>query len=415
MTELARNPHQGIMGIYRRFGPVCTLGVGPLRYTYMLGPEANRFVLANSQLFRWREAFQSLMAVDGENALIVSDGEQHQRLRRLVTPAFGQRRIRDYAATMRRHADAAIDSWRPGQVIDLYQQLGRVIRRSTIEILFGARLAADEPELGRLLEDALKVAHRQPPWQQLQRLGSPAWRRAIAGREVVAQRIITEIEHRRREPDVDGHDVLSALVAARDDDNSRLTDTEIVDQVISLIAAGYETTSAASAWAAYELLAEPDRWKQAREDSTDGTWRYLDGVVSETLRLHPPGAVIPRRAATAFDFHDTHVAASSTIVISPYVTHRLPELWEDPLRFEPLRWDPNRPGHRKPALHEYLPFGGGPHRCVGAVFATTELAVLLERVLARTELDLDTVDLRPVSLAMMRPQRGPFATVRTVE
>jgi cytochrome P450 len=413
---IATRPHDALLDIYRRLGPICTLGVGPFRYVYLLGPEANRFVLANSQHFQWREAFDALVVIDGEHALIVSDGEDHQRRRRLVTPAFGRRQLERYAETMRHNANAAIDRWRPGQTVDLYHELRRVIRRSTIEVLFGPRLAADEPELGRLLQHALNAADRPPPMQQLQRLGTPAWRRAIRGRAEVANKIRTEIEHRRRHPEDEARDVLAALIDSRDDDGSGLADAEIVDQVISLIAAGYETTSAAMAWATHELLADSEVWKRAQVSVTDAAeWRYLNGVISETLRLHPPGAISARKTVVPLDFSGADIPAGSMLIFSPYVTHRLPEVWPEPLRFNPNRWDPAGPGYRKPGPHEYLPFGGGPHRCLGAAFATVEMTVLLEQLLTRTTLRLEQFDSRPVGLAAMRPRRGPYARILAVE
>lgn len=422
---LARSPLAGMEEVYRRFGPVFPLRLGPLRYVYLLGPEANRFVFAHSDLFRWREAFEALVPVDGETALIVSDGEDHRRRRRLVAPAFGPRAVGGYARTMARNADAAIGSWRPGQEVDLYQEFRRVIRRSTIEVLFGDRLAADEAEIGTLLQTVLDVVSESPLRQRLGRLGLPSWRRAMAARAAVERRVRAEIEHRRRHPGGgDEPDVLSALVASRDaESGGGLTDTEIVDQVISLIAAGYETTSAAMAWTLGALLGDDELWRQAAADSAarsagagrDRDWSYLDGVVAEALRLHPPAAISARMAAERFEFAGNHVEAGSTLIFSPYVTHRLPELWPDPLRFDPLRWDPRRPGHHRPAPHEFLPFGGGPHRCLGAAFATLELTVLLERVVRRTRLRIVAFDPAPVTLAAMRPRRGPIATVQSVE
>jgi cytochrome P450 len=413
---MATRPHDALLDIYRRLGPICTLGVGPFRYVYLLGPEANRFVLANSQNFQWREAFDALVVIDGEHALIVSDGEDHQRRRRLVTPAFGRRQLERYAETMRRNVNSAIDGWRPGQTVDLYHELRRVIRRSTIEVLFGPRLAAHEPELGRLLQDALNAADRPPPMQQLQRLGTPAWRRAIRGRAEVENRIRAEIEHRRRHPGDDARDVLAALVDSRGDDGTGLSDAEMVDQVISLIAAGYETTSAAMAWATHALLADSEVWKRAQVSMPDAAeWRYLDGVVSETLRLHPPGAISARKTIVPLDFSGASIPAGSMLIFSPYVTHRLPEVWPQPLRFDPTRWDPAVPGYRKPGPHEYLPFGGGPHRCLGAAFATIEMTILLEQLLVRTTLRLEEFDSRPVGLAAMRPRRGPHARILAVD
>jgi cytochrome P450 len=420
-VELATDPHRALPRLYRRFGPVCTLGVGSTRNVFLLGAEANRFVLGHSELFRWREAFDALVVVDGETALIVSDGADHQRRRRLVQPAFTRRQIDGYARTMRATADAAIDSWRPGQRVDLYQEFRRVVRRATIQVLFGPRLAHDEPELGRLLQHALAVVERPPPWQQLQRLGTPAWRRATSGRAAVADRVLAEVEQRRRaaplasDADPDRSDVLSLLVGSRDEAGSGLTDREITDQVISLIAAGYETTSAAMAWAVRALLTDRSVWRQARAslDRAVG-WRYLDGVVSETLRLYPPAVVSVRSVAEPFSFAGVEVPAGSQLIYSPFVTHRLPELWPDPLRFEPTRWDPDRAEVHKAGPHEFLPFGGGPHRCLGAVFATTELTVLLERFLQRVSSRLEPSDASPVGLAAMRPRSGPFARILAV-
>jgi cytochrome P450 len=437
----AVSPHRALVDIERRFGPVCMLGTGRAASVFMLGPEANQFVLGNSPLFRWREAFDSLVVVDGETALIVSDGPDHQRRRRLVTKAFTRRQIELYADTMRTNVDAAIDAWRPGQVLDLHLELRRVIRRTTIEVLFGPRLARDEPELGRLLETAMVPVERLPPWQRLQRRGWPSWKRAVEARAAVARRVAGEIAHRRAlesgrsgEPrpstGADRPDVLNLLVGTRDDDGSGLTDVEIVDQVISLIAAGYETTSAAMASATYAMLADPAVWTAAAGSvrgegpggegtggvgpDGEGSWRYLDGVVSETLRLYPPGAISARGVAEPFTFMGTDVEIGQTVIFSPYVTHRLPGLWPDPLRFRPERWDPRRPGFTRPGPHEFLPFGGGSHRCLGAAFAISEITVLLEALLRRTTLRLDTVDPRPVGLAAMRPRRGPLAEVLTV-
>lgn len=416
MLELATRPHDGLENLYRRFGPVCTFGLGALRLVYLLGAEANRFVITHSDLFRWREAFESLAVVDGDTALIVSDGPDHERRRRLVAPAFTSRRIAAYTAMMRSTMDAAIDTWRPGQLLDLYAELRRVVRRSTIHVLFGERLAAEEAELGRLLQHALDVVGRPPPWQQLQRFGAPSWRRARSARATVAQRIRREMEDRRRveHPD-DPTDVLDVLLRTRDDE-AGLAEVEIIDQVISLIAAGYETTSAAMGWATYRLLADPEVHQRAGDclNRTAGE-RYLDGVVSETLRLHPPAVISGRKVARPFAFAGTHVPVGSMLLISPYVTHRLPELWTRPLAFEPERWDPTRPGFQRPGPHEYLPFGGGPHRCLGATFANTEMRILLEQLLRRTSLRLEHIDTHPVGLAAMRPRQGPIVRVVTVE
>jgi cytochrome P450 len=208
-------------------------------------------------------------------------------------------------------------------------------------------------------------------------------------------------------------DVLGALLAAADEDGSRLTDTEIRDQVISLIAAGYETTSAAMAWAVYSLLSTPGEWDTLHQRLDEPQAPYLDAVVSETLRLYPPAVVSARWSVRDFSYDGVRVPARSYVLYSPYVTHRLPELWPDPDRFEPRRWLPDDPRYRKPGPHEYLPFGGGPHRCIGAGFATTELRTLLEQLVRRTRLELVHPERVPhaTNLAAMRPRDGLLVRV----
>lgn len=414
-------PGEALLWLYRRFGPV--VRAGP--YTYLLGPEANRFVFANSHLFRWREAFQTLTPVDGETSLIVSDGAEHRRRRRLVQPAMRHRQVGGYLRIMAENADRVIDSWQPGQTIDIYQQLRAAIRRSTIHSLFGARIAEDAAFFGAELQHLLDLIDRLPQSVVVhQRLRTPLWRRAMTARSRIDQRLYAEITRARRSSaDADDH-ALATLVQGMDDDGERLTDTEVRDQVISLIAAGYETTSAAMSWAVYYLLTTPGWWQTAAAEVSDVAGDsppapvdlkqliYLNGVVQETLRLHPPGAVSPRYVVKGFTFAGKRIRPGRLLLYSPYVTHRLAELWPDPLSFEPRRWDPAFDGHRKPGPHEYLPFGGGPHRCIGSTMATTEMLVMLARLLSRTTISLVPQRIRATSPAAMRPRGGLHVEIR---
>jgi cytochrome P450 len=398
----------------RRFGPVVTLG----RNVYLLGPEANRFVFANSGLFGMREAFEVLVPVDGPTSLIVSDGEDHRRRRRLVQPAMHHRQVDGYLETMASHADAAIDGWRTGQVVDVYQDFRAAIRASTIESLFGRDLAADSDFLGARLQTLLDLVDRFPPLVTAQRrLRTPGWRRAMTARAEVDERIYAEIARSRGEA---SGSVLATLVNGRDEESGTLSDLEVRDQVVTLIAAGYETTSAALAWAVYSLLSTTSVWDRAKSevDEVLGGRRptgedlkrlpYLNGVVQETLRLYPPAVISARKVVQGFEFAGKRVPAGRMLLYSPYVTHRLPEVWADPLSFRPERWDP---AARKPGPHEFLPFGGGPHRCIGSTMATAELTVMLARLVSRTSLRLPAQRLTPTSFAAMRPKHGLQAQI----
>lgn len=374
-----------LASLYRRFGPVVRMGP----YTYLLGPEANRFVFGHSELFEVERAFQSLVPVDGPTSLIVSDGEDHKRRRRFVQPALAHRQIASYVPVMRANADATIDAWRPGETVDAYQEFRRAIRRSTIHALFGEELARDSDFFGAHLQVLINLIDRNPAVVTLLRtMRAPAWRNAMRARRAVDARVYRAIEE-TRQGNTAG-DVLTSLV-----EGDGLSDLEVRDQIVTLIAAGYETTSGAMAWAVFNLLRHNGVWERAQQDDD-----YLGNVVNETLRLYPPAVVSARVATQDFEFAGKKIRQGTFLLYSPYVTHRLAEVFPDPLKFDPDRWE------TKPALHEFLPFGGGPHRCIGAGLATTELTVMLKALLQRPKPELLPQRLTPTGLAAMRPKHG---------
>ncbi len=172
------------------------------------------------------------------------------------------------------------------------------------------------------------------------------------------------------------------------------------------------------AWAVYGLLTTPGAWRRAAAEvhavigdraptgADLSRLTYLNGVVHEALRLFPPAAIWARSVVEEFEFAGKRIGGGSFLLFSPYVTHRLPEVWPDPLLFRPERWDPDRVDYRKPGPHEFLPFGGGPHRCIGANMATTHLTMMLARLVAHTELRLESTKIRPVSPTILRPRHG---------
>lgn len=411
-------PGEGLLAMYRLRGPVINSGVGRHGYTYLLGPEANKFVFTNADAFSWAQTFESLAIVDGPTALIVSDGDDHRRRRSVVAPGLRHRQIQDYVQTMVSNIDTVIDGWRPGQRLDIYRRCRAAVRRSTAESLFGSRLAEHSDFLGEQLQPLLDLTHQLPQLAALQqRINTRGWRRAMAARERLNDFVDALIADARAAPRPDDH-LMTMLIEGRGDEGYALNDNEIRDSIISLITAGYETTSGALAWAIYTLLTLPGAWDTAADevrrvlgdeppdaDNLDAL-TYLNGVVQETLRLYSPGVISARRVMRELQFDGHRIPAGRLLIFSAYVTHRLPEVWPDPREFRPARWDPNTPGYRKPAPHEFIPFSGGLHRCIGAVMATTEMTVMLARLVARTTLRLPAQRIRAANLAALRPTPG---------
>lgn len=170
------------------------------------------------------------------------------------------------------------------------------------------------------------------------------------------------------------------------------------------------------AWAIYALLTAGGEWAKLRSAlEKDPEAPYLEAVVQETLRLYPPAVVSARWVVEPFEYAGHAIPAQSYVLFSPYVTHRLAAIWgPEPERFDPARWLPEDPRYFKPGPHEYLPFSGGPHRCIGAGFATTELRAMLGRLVTRTRLELIPQPIRPTSLAAMRPRDGLFVRVTDI-
>jgi cytochrome P450 len=413
-------PGEALLAAYRWRGPVISMG----RYVYLLGPDANRFIFANTELFRWREAFDSRVPVDGDTALIVSDGAEHRRRRRLVQPPLHHRQVENYVAIIAEIADNAIEQLRPGQRFDVYRSFAPVFLRATLQPLFGRRIAEDQPFLEEQLRILLNLVENFPTvltWKR--RLATPQWRAAVAARDRLDERVYAEIDRARRgASDVDDH-MLTSLVHGAESPEDALSDREIRDQVVPLMMVGYETHSSELAWAIYGMLTTPGAWEQAadevrdvigdrRPEATDLTrLTYLKGVVHEALRLYPGAVVSPRYVAHDFEFAGRRVKQGSTVAYSPYVTHRLPELWPDPLAFRPQRWDPTGPEYQRRGTDQFLPFAAGAHRCVGAELAMTQLTVVLARLLAQRSLYLPEQRIRPTLPTVLHPAHGLLVDV----
>src|SRR3954469_19067485 len=409
-------PVETVVDLHRRYGSIVEFGMRPFRYTIVYGDAANKLILADrADAFTWAEAFAMLAPVDGDTALVVSDGDVHKRRRRLVQPAFHTRRINGYVDLMVEEVDRTVGGWTPGRELRAYDELRKSVRRIVVRALFGDELREREDEIGDVLEPALQFVDQSLLNQQF-KLNVPgtAWHKCKAARAKTDSIVDAEVIRRRGTDDPGaGDDILAMLLSTVDEDGAPgLTAEEIRDQVVSLIAAGYHTTSGALGWAVRALLHEPGVWDKGRAEVDevigDGaptadalqSMRYLDGVVHESLRLWPPGFISGRKCHDDVVFAGHTIAAGSMVMYSPWVTHHLPELWPEPEAFKPKRWE------RDPLPYSFVPFGGGYRRCIGFAFATLELKVTLVRMLQRVELELLSTDDRPVGTAGLRPRSG---------
>ena len=425
---LLGKPYDALLDLQRRYGPVCRFGFGSQSYVLVFGAEANKLLLTDNPArprFVSRDVLTLLIPVVGACAMVVSDGEDHRRRRSLVQPAFAKRRIAGYVPIMVEEIHRMLDGWRPGQTVDAFADVRSCIRRIAIRSLFGDRLEEHTDEIGRELETALRYINRSPFLRFDHDLPGTAFRRAMAARERVDRRVRAEVAKRRAEPD-DRGDVLDALLASCDHTGGGLTDVEVRDQVISLIASGYDSSSTAAGWAVYALLTHPDAYAKVRAEVARvagaepltgehlAAMDYVGWTVDEILRLYTPGVLTGRTATEDVGFAGHVIPKGSKVLYSQYVTHRLPELWSDPEAFRPERWDRSASGYREPAPFSFVPFGGGYRRCIGYAFAELELRAMIAELARRTELSIVGGPIRPTGVATMWPAGGVPVSVRAV-
>jgi cytochrome P450 len=428
LKGLLGKPYDALLDLQRTYGPVCKFGFGSQHYVMLFGAEANKLLLTDSPKnpkFLSRDVLSLLIPVVGSCAMVVSDREDHRRRRSLVQPAFAYRRLQRYVPIMLDEIHRMIGGWQPGHTVNAFTDVRSCIRRIAIRSLFGDRLKEHTDEIGRELETALKYINRSPFLRFDHDIPGTAYSRAMAARGRVDSLVRAEIEKRRAEPD-DRGDVLDALLGSCTHAGDQLTDLEVRDQVISLIASGYDSSSSAAGWAVYALLTYPDVYDKVREEVARvagdevlthdhlEAMNYVGWTIQEILRLYTPGVLTGRTAVEDFEFAGHVVPEGTKVLYSQYVTHRLPELWPEPEVFRPERWDPSAPGYREPVPYSWVPFGGGYRHCIGFTFAELELRALIAELARRTELSLVGDAVQPTGVATMWPKGGVPVAVQTV-
>jgi cytochrome P450 len=358
------------------------------------------------------EANAMLGPLLGARSVLVLDGAEHLRHRKLMLPPFHGPRLRGYEDAVRAAADAEIDSWPVGGAFALHPSMQSLTLTVIIRAVFGYEPGPEEQELRRRLRGMLEPV-TQPRGLiglfVLPRLGLDHSReRFMAARAAVDELLFAEIDRRRADPQLaERDDVFSALLIAEDEHGERLTAEEVRDELVTLLVAGHETSANGLAWTFDQLLRAPAALTQART----GDVAYLDAVIKEALRIRPvlPGVGRVVRGAP-FRLGEWLIPEGVEIDVSIRTIHDLPGRFPRPRAFLPERFL----GADAPDTYTWIPFGGGTRRCLGASFAQMEMRVALARILERTDLSPasrrpDAAVFRAITLA---PKRGVRVIMR---
>jgi cytochrome P450 len=325
----------------------------------------------------------------GSSSILLTSGEAHLRQRKLMLPPFHGERMEAHRATVAALAEAELDRWEPGRAL---RSLPRM-QELTLDVILRVVLGAPDARLRAAIREALDMTTSLPRLVALSLAprGSGPWRpfeRAVTRVDALLRAAIRARGAKPASPAV-----IDELIAAGS------TEDELRDQVVTLLAAGHETTAGSLAWALERLARHPRVLARMRE----GDDAYLDATVKEVLRTRPVLSITPRKVVEPFRAGEWTLPAGVHVTPCLYLAHRRAELWPDPTAFRPERFLEGAP-----APYSWLPFGGGVRRCAGAAFATMELHEVLRAVVRRFELRPD----RPEGERMRRrgvtltPSRG---------
>ncbi len=401
----AADPLNSLLEYYERFGPIFTLKLFHHNVVVLLGPEANHHLLVtNAKNFLWREGhFRDLIPLMGDG-LLTTDGAFHREQRGIMVPAFHKHRIRESLGVIQEEVDRAAEVFVPGAVVDLYDWTRHVALRIAMRALFG--LDPDAATAGGLdaaaeFESALSY-YGVDFMLQLARGPRTPYTRMKQSRARLDQLIYGEIDRRRRSGER-GPDILSMLLDATDEDGDALEDRYIRDEVMTLMFAGHDTTTSTTSFLFYELARNPEVLEDPRIS--------IEMILDETLRMYPAAHIGPRRAVEPFELLGHTVPGGIHVHYCSWASHRLPDVWEDPHRFDPLRFTEERRAQLRKG--QYVPFGGGSRTCLGMRFGQAEIGIIARTILERHRLELlpgYELDIR--HMPTISPRGGLPVTVR---
>ncbi|MGB5936281.1 MAG: cytochrome P450 [Ornithinimicrobium sp.] len=414
----------------RSYGDTVRLPLGFFTVHLPFHPDDVSYVLqeGNANFVRGKgyDFFKIFMGI----GLLTTDGDEWKARRRTVNPLFHRRAIAGMSQAMTHATTRVLDRWaqrcaRGTTSFDVVPECMYITLDALGHAMFDRDLEPDHAEVGPAMEVAIEAMVFRGEVRQLMPNWAPIrYQRQVRRSREAMHNIVAEIvgEHR------DGSqrermDLVTLLLDAQDPDTGPgLSDSDVRDELMTIFMAGHETTGTGIAWTLAELARHPDvqqRLSRELEDVLSGAepgledlarLDYLRQVVDETLRLHPPIWVFPRDAVTEDQVGGYRVPAGESVFLTPYVTHRHPELWSAPERFDPERFAPGR--LQKLPRFAYFPFGGGQRKCLGAAMALQQTYLTVAMVIQRFHLAVNPAfEQNLATLVSLRPTSGLFLTV----
>jgi cytochrome P450 family 110 len=409
----------------RKYGDIFTVTLGNLATCVIIGnPQAVQDVFSQDSKFDQGCGNELAEPLLGSNSLMLLDGDRHRRERKLLMPPFHGERLQTYAEQICTIAEQVADQWQVGQPFVARSAMQQISLEIILQVIFGLSQGNRYQQLrplltewldttdSPLLSSVLFVRFLQQDWGAW----SP-WGRMKQRQRQVHDLLQAEIEERRTQGNEGRSDVLSLMMAARDENDQAMSDAELRDELVSMLFAGHETTATSLAWAFYQIHRQPtvhqtllEELDRSGEDPGSKVTQlpYLNAVCQETLRMYPVLPVIfPRITRSPIEIAGHRFEANTRIYLSNYLVHYREDLYPNAQQFQPERFL-----ERQYSAFEYFPFGGGNRRCLGYALAQLEMKLVLATILSRYQLAL--AEHQPVTMQRRGFTIAPRNGVRMV-
>ena len=389
-ARFIRNPIAYLTRLQDRHGDVFSVPFPFLgRFVYFADPEAiGEIFTGDPGLFHSGEAVEPILGpVVGPNSVFVLDDDEHLRERRLLLPPFHGERVRTYADAFAEIAAREVDRWPLNRPFELRERMQAITLEAILRTVFGIR---DEQVIARFQEWIPAMGRWGNlvvwfPGLRIDRDPVGPWARFTRAREAVYELVYAEIDRAQADPALDERDdVLALLLRARREDGSAMSREELRDELMTVIAAGHETTATGLAWFFERVLRHPEVEERLRAEIAAGDGdEYLDATVREVLRVRPVILDVVRRLTRPATIAGWDLPAGTGVVAAVALVQRRQEIYPDPDEFRPERF---LDGAQAETKYAWIPFGGGVRRCIGASFAQLELKVMARTILERARL-----------------------------
>jgi cytochrome P450 len=372
--------------LYASHGEIVCIHIFGQQINLMLGADANKFILLDHHKAFANAAWQELIGPFFKRGLMLMDFDEHRLHRRIMQTAFTHDALVGYLAGMQTTAKVGIDRWIPGKQFLMFDALKQLTLDIGSEVFCGQKPGKNADLINRAFLDTVQAGTSLVRYD----LPGTRWRAGVRGRALLERYFHQELASRK---DWSGLDLLARLRRARTEHGELFSDEDIVNHMIFVLMAAHDTSTITLTNMIYQLAVNPVWQERLRQESlvlgsdplSFEDIDRLEGislVMKETLRLCPPVPILPRRAISDCEYKGYHIKKGSMVAISPWFTHYQIKYWSNPTAFNPERF---MDGRHEDKLHpfQWIPFGGGVHKCIGLHFGQLEIKVILHQLLLK--------------------------------